>query len=215
MNTLNLKYPHMEKTELEKQLEKELEQEALNQPRGPQTDDVGDDAENNDNAPPEAAVSDEITPEIELGQVRDQLLRTRADFENYRKRMARETERIRKTAAESLVHDLLPVLDNLELALAHAGDQSGGLAEGVELVLKQLRATLEKHGVSEIADAGEVFNPQFHEAMSMVESDDVPENHVVQVFQRGFKLGDQVLRPSRVAVSKGPASKTAEIEEEE
>ena len=216
MNTLNLKYPHMEKTELEKQLEKELEQEALNQPRDSEPEDAANNAENtDDNAPPEAAVSDEITPEIELAQVREQLLRTRADFENYRKRMARENERIRKTAAESLVRDLLPVLDNLELALAHAADESGALAEGVELVLKQLRATLDKHGVTEIPDAGEVFNPQFHEAMSMIESDDVPENHVVQVFQRGFKIGDQVLRPSRVAVSKGPAQNTEEIEEEE
>ena len=213
MNTLNLKYPHMEKTELEKQLEKELEQEALNQPREAEPDGAAKDTD--DNSPPEAAISDETTPEIELAQVREQLLRTRADFENYRKRMARETDRIRKTAAESLVHDLLPVLDNLELALAHAGDQSGALADGVELVLRQLRATLEKHGVTEIPDAGEVFNPQFHEAMSMIESDEVPENHVVQVFQRGFKLGDQVLRPSRVAVSKGPAHASEEREEEE
>ncbi|MEX2015016.1 MAG: nucleotide exchange factor GrpE [Candidatus Hydrogenedentales bacterium] len=213
MNTFNLKYPHMEKTTLERQLEKELEQEAMHQPRDSEAEEGA--RENEENSAPDAAVSDEASPEFELAQVRDQLLRTRADFENYRKRMARETERIRKTAAESLVADLLPVLDHLELALAHAGDESGGVTEGVELVAKQLRTTLERHGVSQIPDIGELFNPQYHEAVTVLDSDAVPENHVVQVFQRGFKLGDQVLRPSRVAVSKGPAQRPQEDEDGE
>lgn len=138
----------------------------------------------------------------ELNTVKDQLLRTVADFDNYRKRVARDQERMRQTAAESLVRDLLPVLDNLERALEHA-DASEGIAQGLEMILTQFRNTLTQHGVQAIPAVGVVFDPNIHEALMEMESADIPAGHVAQEFQKGYWLGSRVLRPGKVAVSKG------------
>ena len=176
---------------------------------------------------PEAVVLepifDEETPEMELmddaadefrsqldkvtkerDELRDQLLRARADFDNYRKRMMREHESTRTQAAKTLLADMLPVLDHLEMAVAHGDDEKGGLREGVQMTAKQLHDVLAKHGCVPIEAAGTVFNPELHEALMQSSSDEVPEGHVVQEFQRGYRLGDIVLRHARVIVSTGP-----------
>jgi len=136
----------------------------------------------------------------------EQNLRLRAEFDNARKRLAREADRTARVAAERLFLEWLPVVDNLELALQHAPDRNDSLAQGVELVLKQVCDLLSRHGVEPIAAVGEVFSPHLHEAMTHSDSDDVPENRVSAEFQRGYKMGDQVLRPTKVAVSRGKAA---------
>ncbi len=140
--------------------------------------------------------------EEECEALKDQLLRSRAEFENYRKRTAREVERIRKTAGESIIHELLTVLDNLELALKHAQDQDDPLAQGVRMVLRQMQEVLERNGLEPIEATGKPFDPNVHEAVAQAESEALPPDHVVEEYQRGYKLGGQILRPSKVVVSR-------------
>lgn len=144
----------------------------------------------------------------ECDDLRDQLLRKSAEFDNYRKRTAREVERIRKTAAESLIHELLTVLDNLGLALSHVEDESDPLAQGVTMVLKQMDDILRRNGLEPIEAAGKPFDPNVHEAVAQVDSDDVPPGHVVQEYQRGYTLGGQILRPAKVVVSSETSAAT-------
>jgi molecular chaperone GrpE len=148
----------------------------------------------------------------ERDELRDQMLRARADFDNYRKRMMREQENARAQAAKALLGDLLPVLDHLEMAVAHGDDDSGGLREGVQMTAKQLNDVLAKHGCVPIESTGAVFNPELHEAMMQSSSDEMPEGYVVSEFQRGYRLGDIVLRHARVIVSTGPESAEAPSE---
>lgn len=162
-----------------------------------------------DAAPVETKSPEELLQE-QLADAKDQMLRARADFDNYRKRMAREMERVRKTAAEMLIHDLLPGIDNLDLALQHADDKSTGLAQGVEMVFKQLRDALGGHGLTPIDALGKPFDPNVHEAVSQVPSDEYEKDHVAHVFQSGYTLGDVVLRPSKVVVSTGKPDETTE-----
>lgn len=142
--------------------------------------------------------------------LKDQLLRARAEFDNFRKRSARDYERLRRTAAEALVRDLLPVLDHLELALKHADDASQAVVEGVDMVARQFADVLGRHGVEPIPALGEVFDPNVHEAM-MQRSDDAAEpNTVLEEFQRGYRMGDLILRPSKVVVCSAPSAASAE-----
>lgn len=167
----------------------------------PQSDDAP--VESGEEAPPVETPDpvDALTAEVD--ELKDQLLRNRAEFDNYRKRTAREIERIRKTASESVIHELLPVLDNLELALDHAQDTGGPLADGVKMVLEQLLDVLKHNGLEPIEALGQPFDPNFHEAVSQVESEEVSKDKVAVEFQRGYKLGGQILRPSKVVVSLG------------
>ena len=179
-----------------------------------QIDALGDDDLVDDAA---GAVAEEIDPRDaqiaalteERDALRDQTLRLRAEFDNARKRLAREAERTSRAAVERVFVEWLPVVDNLELALQHAPDRSDSLAQGVELVLKQVCDVLSRNGVEPIPAVGEVFSPHFHEAMTHAESEDVPENCVAMEFQRGYRMGDQVLRPTKVAVSRGKPSDSA------
>ncbi|MBI5094183.1 MAG: nucleotide exchange factor GrpE [Candidatus Hydrogenedentes bacterium] len=147
---------------------------------------------------------------LEREALKDQQLRQRAEFENSRKRLAREAERTSRAAAEAIIRDWLPVVDHLELALQHAPDRSDSLAQGVELVLKQVSDVLAKYGVEPIPAVGEVFSPHWHEAMTHIDSEDVPENRIAAEYQRGYRIGDQILRPSKVAVSRGASAPPAE-----
>jgi len=147
--------------------------------------------------------------------LKDQVLRSRAEFDNYRKRVARETERIRKTAAGDLVRDLLPVVDNLERALEHGADASGSLAEGVGMVLKQLHDVLGQNGVEPIPAIGEPFDPNVHEAVTRMPSTKYPADVVAQEFQKGYRLGGYLLRPTKVVVSAGAPDEPGEVDETE
>ncbi|MFA5074236.1 MAG: nucleotide exchange factor GrpE [Nitrospirota bacterium] len=143
----------------------------------------------------------------EAAEANDRYLRASADFDNYRKRMQRDISEFRKYANEQLVRELLTVVDNLGLALKHAGEseeKNSGLQQGVELVYKQFRDILEKFGVKSFISEGELFDPSRHDAILQVEKDDVPENTVVQVLQDGYLYHDKVLRPAKVGVSKKP-----------
>jgi molecular chaperone GrpE len=140
----------------------------------------------------------------ERDALQDQLLRSRAEFDNYRKRMARQTEQIRKTAAEDLIRGLLPVVDNLERALSHAENPEDGLAQGVLMISQQFCEVLKAQGLTPIPALGEPFDPQVHEAMSHLPSEECPAGSVLAEYERGYRIGDYIVRPSKVVVSSGP-----------
>lgn len=190
----------MEKTELEKRLEAEIEQEEHAEEAEETKPESGEEV-----AVEEVDIDTLIT---ERDDFQDQLLRTRAEFDNYRKRIARDNEQLRKRAAQSLVNDLLPVVDHLELALQHSDDDSGSFIEGIEMVLKQFGDVLKNHGVKSIAAVGEKFDPNVHDAMMQAPSEEHPEDIVVQEYQRGYMMGDMVIRPAKVIVSSGPAEES-------
>ena len=143
----------------------------------------------------------------ELEAERDELLndlkRVAADFENYRKRVARDQESLVARAHERLVKELLPVLDDLERALAAAEEhEEAKLEEGVRLVQRQLASVLEREGLAEIETNGK-FDPHVHEAL-LSQPSEAEEGSVLEVVQKGYRLGDRVLRPARVVVAARP-----------
>ena len=153
----------------------------------------------------EALVEEELDPvaraERERDDHLDQLRRLAAEFDNYKKRMAREHEELRQRAAERLLHDLLPVLDDLERAPgAFETAEHEAIADGVSLVHRALWTLLEREGVAELDPTGELFDPHRHEAL-LSQPADVPEGTILEVIQKGFLLGDRVLRPARVVVA--------------
>ncbi len=151
----------------------------------------------------------------ELQEINDKYLRLYAEFENYKKRVNKDKEEIFKYGNESLLYELLPVIDNLEMALKHATNSvSEGLVQGVEITLKELQRTLEKFGLSPIEANGKPFDPLVQHAMTQVERDDVDEKTVVEEFRRGYMFRDKVLRPSLVAVSKKTVVSQEKAEEE-
>jgi molecular chaperone GrpE len=127
--------------------------------------------------------------------------RAQADFENYRKRAAREAAAAGERAKSGLVRELLPIVDNLERALASAGDGEQHLAEGVLLVHSELVAVLERNGVQQFDPAGERFVPGEHEALSMREQDGAESGLVLDVVEKGYRSNGSILRPARVVVS--------------
>ncbi len=129
--------------------------------------------------------------------------RTRADFENYKKRVARESAEAERRGMAKLVRELLPVVDNLEraLAVAESEDAASGVADGIRLVLQDLRALLERTGVESYDPAGEPFDPSHHEAITSRSQDDTEPGVVLEVVDKGYRLNGQVLRPARVVVS--------------
>ena len=143
----------------------------------------------------------------EAEEANDKYRRTYADFENYRKRMQRDQAEFRKYANEQMALELLTVIDHLSLALKHAnegGSSGDALQQGVEMVHKQFRDVLEKFGITPFKAEGACFDPAMHEAMMQVETSDVPENRVVQVFQEGYLYHEKILRHAKVGVSKKP-----------
>lgn len=150
-----------------------------------------------------------------LAQKHDQLLRTQADFENYKKRMAREREDLLKFGNERLMKELLPILDNFERSLTHAKESSSleGILEGVDLIRKEMVKTLIKFGLREISTKGERFDPTVHEATAQIPTDDYEEGTVMAEFQKGYFVHDRLLRPAMVAVAGPPPESEGEAEE--
>jgi molecular chaperone GrpE len=144
--------------------------------------------------------------EKEFKEHHDRLLRLAADFDNYKKRAAREKEDWAKFANEDLIRAILPFIDNLERALDHAQKvtDTGVLIEGVRLTIQQLLQALNKFGLSSFQSVGKPFDPAVHEAMLVVETDKHEPNQVVEEFQKGYLLNDRLLRPATVSVSKPP-----------
>jgi molecular chaperone GrpE len=142
--------------------------------------------------------------EKEYKETYDRLLRVTADFENYKKRMAREMEDFRKYANQSLLKEMLSVIDHIELAIQAASAPSAGdtrMVEGLNLTLKEFLRILEKFNVRPIEAVGQPFNPQMHEAIMQETCDRLPENTVVREMQKGYTISDRLLRPSLVVVA--------------
>jgi molecular chaperone GrpE len=140
----------------------------------------------------------------------DRLLRVTADFENFKKRAARERTEAAQFANANLLQKLLPILDNFEMALAAArdaqGDKLASFQTGIAMIQQQLKSALVESGLEEMDANGKPFDPTFHEAVSQQESDTVPEGHVIQQIRKGYKFRERLLRPSAVIVAKKPAA---------
>lgn len=163
------------------------------------------DAEEQDQAVADDTIHEELGRlQQEVDRLRELYLRKMADFENYRKRQERDMVEFRRFANAEMIRDCLPVLDNLERAIAAPGASDSALTAGVELVLRQFRETLVRYGLVEIDPLGSQFDPSLHEAFMRVEAEGVEENTVVRVMQKGFMLGERLLRPALVAVAAGP-----------
>jgi len=172
-------------------------------------------SETDEQANEELSTAEEITEteEAELLSEEDQvellegrLLRLRADFDNFRKRTDRDKENWSRLALEKVIHDLIPVLDHFDLGLQNAEQHEAkeAVRQGFQMVYEQLNSMLKKHGVEPINSVGEVFNPAIHEALTYAPSDEVPEGHVVFEQNKGYMLGDKLIRAAKVVVSSGP-----------
>ena len=146
----------------------------------------------------------------EKNNLYDQLLRRAAEFENYRKRTEREKTENYNRARADVILELLPVIDNFERAMSSlekSVDDAQGLRHGVELIHKQFRDALTKFGLQEIEAVGKMFDPNLHEAVTIESTDKHEENTVIEEFERGYKLGDRLLRPAKVKVAASPDNK--------
>jgi len=166
----------------------------------------------------ETITEGEATPESDtealqqkIEATQEQLMRVAAEFDNYKKRMERERSKLLKYAGESILRDLLATLDNLDRAMEQGsaasvdeGKKLQSMLEGIELTRKGLVATLERYGVEPMIATGLSFNPDEHNALTMEASDEMPANHVLREFAKGFRFKDRVLRHAQVVVSSGP-----------
>jgi molecular chaperone GrpE len=169
----------------------------MTDPAKEQLDEVQQEAEVEGESLEERLASAEAEAETHLNDLK----RLAAEFENYRKRVAREQQALSARAAERLVGELLPIVDDLERALEAAEEhEEAKLEEGVRLVQRQLAAVLEREGLAEIETDGK-FDPHVHEALLSQPSPDQSEGTVIEVLQKGYRLGDRVLRPARVIVA--------------
>ena len=168
-------------------------------------------------AEPEGAQRDEAgaleakLAELEAShkQTYERLVRTTADFDNFRKRSRRDLDDARTESKASVLKEMLPILDNLERALEHSessGEDSSGIVEGVKLVLRQFQQALSRADVAAVEALGESFDPNLHEAISQQSSADHPPGHVCQVVQKGYTIGKRLLRPAMVVVATAPAA---------
>lgn len=142
--------------------------------------------------------------ESKYKEMQDRYLRLNAEFDNYKKRMMRETGDRLKYFNMELIKELLPSVDNLERAISHAGDDHSDLEnmiEGLQMVYKGMQEAFGKFGVSEIESIGKEFDPNCHQAVGMIESQEVPENHVAEECLKGYYLHDRIIRPTMVRVS--------------
>ena len=144
--------------------------------------------------------------QADLARHKEAMLRMQADMDNLRKRLMRDLERSRKLALEGFMKDLLQIRDSMERGLEVAADADSvePLIEGQELTLKMLGKVMTDHNLEAIDPAGEAFDPEFHEAMTVLPSPDHEENTVLEVIQKGYRLHDRLIRPARVVVSRKP-----------
>ena len=145
--------------------------------------------------------------QMEAVEARQDMLRMQADMENLRKRLVREQEKARRRTLERFMSDLLPVRDSLERGLEAASDPAASveaLREGKQLIMKMLSKVMGDHGLQTIDPAGEAFDPEKHEAMTMLPSPDHDENTVIDVLEKGYQLHDRLIRPAKVVVSRKP-----------
>jgi molecular chaperone GrpE len=156
---------------------------------------------------------DLVQLQTELEAAKDQVLRTQAEMQNLRRRAERDVENAHKYALDKFVGELLPVVDNLERSIQTMDDNNDDiqvLREGIELTLKSFQDVLARFKVEAVDPKGEVFNPEFHQAMSMLEMPDQAPNTVVDVFQKGYTLNGRLVRPAMVVVAKAVPNNAGE-----
>lgn len=151
---------------------------------------------------PNSVISDLEKVSAERDNLLDRLARLQAEFDNYRKRAARETAEFKEYAVADAARALLPVIDSFGLALKNASARPEDLRTGVELIYKQFGEVLQKLNVTRVPAQGEPFDPRVHEAIEMVNSDEVPDNHVLEELQPGYRIKERLLRPAMVRVAK-------------
>ena len=156
----------------------------------------GGEAQQNAGAPPSEA-------EKKAAEYWDQLLRLRADFENTKKRLDRDKQEAIRFANEKLLIEVLPIMDNLDRAMASLaeGHDPEKVKEGLGIAQGELHGVLEEHGVTVVKSVGEAFDPQFHEAVAVVDNKDVKDGTIVEEIQRGYLLNGRLIRPSRVKIA--------------
>lgn len=168
--------------------------------------------EENTEAPTEAVpeLSDLEKAQAEAAEMKARYLRSVADLENYRKRIAREKQELLRSASSAVIENLLPVLDNMALGLQAAEGHEGAkdVVDGFKMVDGQLRSALTDQGLETIQPDGEVFDPNLHECIAHQPSADVAEDHVIQTVRAGYQLNDRLLRAANVVVSSGPSTES-------
>jgi molecular chaperone GrpE len=165
-------------------------------------------AENTETVRPQGEAEDPTAGlQADLDRFRDLAMRSQADFENYKKRSAREKEEAIKYANTSLLEKLVPIIDNFELGLAAAKSEgeNSPIYSGMNLVLKQLNDFLIDNGLQPVETVGQKFDPNLHEAIAREPSEEFPEGTVIRQVRRGYRFKDRLLRPATVVVSSGPA----------
>ncbi len=189
-----------------KKQESEVKQEKT-QPLHKETDECDETA---DNIEPEASEeTEEICEEeklrLQVAELEDKLLRSAAEFDNYRKRVARQYEDMVRLASESMLGELLEVVDNFERALNHTEEDTDfdAFREGTKLIFNQMMNLLKKYDVTAIVAIGQPFDPNLHEAMMQIESDEFDEGVVALEIAKGYRQGQRVIRHSKVGVSSG------------
>ena len=151
----------------------------------------------------------------ELAEQKDSFVRLQAETDNFRKRLSREKEEFSQYANERLFKELIPIFDNLERALEDPSNDTKSLKEGLEMILKQFSAFLEKEKVEPIKAIGEKFDPMVHEALTSEEANEHEENTIISEFVKGYTINNRVLRPSQVVISKKPSPESEEGSKEE
>ena len=151
----------------------------------------------------------------ELAVEKDNFIRLQAETDNFRKRLSREKDEFSQYANERLFKELIPIFDNLERALEDPSNDTKSLKEGLEMILKQFSAFLEKEKVEPIKAIGEKFDPMVHEALTSEESNDHEENTIISEFVKGYTINNRVLRPSQVVISKKPSPESENESKEE
>lgn len=142
---------------------------------------------------------DNVNPlEKELGETKEQLLRVTAEYANFRKRSEKEKQDSYVFAKSDTIKELLPVIDNLERALQSEQQDFDGLKKGVEMTFESLMSTLKKLGIEVYGESGDIFDPNLHNAVMHIEDENLKDGEIVDVFQKGYKIGDRIIRPAMV-----------------
>jgi molecular chaperone GrpE len=182
-------------------------------PQDPGSEDAAESRPETEQSEAQSATGEVEQLTTDLANAKDQVLRTHAEMQNLRRRMERDVENAHKYALEKFVGELLPVVDNLERSIQAMADVDGdfkAVSDGIELTLKSFQDVLARFKVEAVDPGGEAFNPDLHQAMSMLEVPDVKPNTVIDVFQKGYTLNGRLIRPAMVVVAKSAANNSSE-----
>ena len=182
-------------------------------PQDPGSEDAAESRPETEQSEAQSATGEVEQLTTDLANAKDQVLRTHAEMQNLRRRMERDVENAHKYALEKFVGELLPVVDNLERSIQAMADVDGdfkAVSDGIELTLKSFQDVLSRFKVEAVDPGGEAFNPDLHQAMSMLEVPDAKPNTIIDVFQKGYTLNGRLIRPAMVVVAKSAANNSSE-----